>query len=140
MVKLGQSSRKLTRLQMYQRQYYREKWSVLCNKLWKEYLDGPEDVENKKARITYINALCTGFLEKETDEVKREIDVLMARQDKGEKFMQEEVSGEAGEGAEGEQGGEREKSGNGEGGEESGQSAFVEKLKAAENALTTWNT
>lgn len=129
MLKLGKHSRKLTRLQMYQRQYYRPKWAKLCETRWKEYLEGPEDDGEKKARITFINELCLGFLKNEPDEVQSEIDQLMERQRKGEAFLLDEDGGGGGGGGD---------SGGGEG-ENGGDEDAVETRKAAEATLTAWD-
>lgn len=141
-VKFGQSTRKLTRLQMYQKQYYAPKWSILCERKWQEYQSGPEDEGNKKARITYINELCVGFLEGESGEVKKEIDILMERQARGEQFLYEDVgsakSGTGGGGEEVKSGGESSQVGEAKSGG-GGESSVIEKLKAAEGTLTVWD-
>lgn len=120
MVKLGQRVRKLSRLQMYQRQYYKPKWAAVCETRWREYLKEPEEEGvKKKARLTFVNELCTQFLEEEEDEVKKEIDLLMERQAKGEKFLSEPaVEGDSG---------------------AVDETAATEKVKAINETLTMWN-
>lgn len=115
MLSLGKRDRKLSRLQMYQRHYYQPKWAKQCEKEWREYNQTTEEGPGKKARITFINDLCTGFLNDETDEIKKEIDAYMARQAKGESFVDDDETAEAV-------------------GEE-----VDEKRQMAVNTLTTWN-
>ena len=63
MVNLGKRDRKLTRLQMYMKHYYKVKWAKQCEVLWKEYEDNLPEGETKKARITFCNELCAKYLE-----------------------------------------------------------------------------
>lgn len=88
---LSKRDRKLSRLQMYQRHCYELKWAKQCEKEWKEYNQTMEDGPGKKARITFINNLCTHLLNDKMDEVKKEIDMYMARQAKGESFVDDET-------------------------------------------------
>ena len=87
MVNLNKRERKLSRVQMYQRQYYRVKWANICEEKWKEYDKTTSEGPEKMTRLNYINFLCGQFLEEESDEVKKEIDVLLERQLSGEEFL-----------------------------------------------------
>lgn len=88
---------------MYQRRYYEVKWKAICGKKWKEYQAALGEGEEAKARITFTNELCLRYLEAEPDEIQKEIDSLMERQAKGERFLLEDkelAEDEDGEGGE----------------------------------------
>lgn len=106
---------------MYQRRYYEVKWKAICGKKWKEYQAALGEGEEAKARITFTNELCLRYLEAEPDEIQKEIDSLMERQAKGERFLLEDK--------------ELAEDEDGEGGEE----AVDERRKAVATTLTSWN-
>lgn len=78
LLNFGKRDRKLSRLQMYQKKYYKPKWKVVVERKWKEYQaqQNEDDETELKARIAFVNELCAKFLEDESEEVKKEIDGL----------------------------------------------------------------
>lgn len=74
---------------MYMKRYYQEKWAPTVSILWKEYVDGPLDEGEKKARITFTMERCAEYLKKEPLEVQREVDRLMELQAKGVDVLME---------------------------------------------------